>query len=167
MKLIYKIDKNCILYYQFTKELESNFKFEDRVKKLCKIFDKKKSDLVIQIEREKKKASLNITWKDGSPVDFDFSGININDLDIAPREFHESNINKYLNDKVTENLKAPLNYEYFFVNTNLFIEIATLSDIPLSFRVKGLELLNDHDSLTISCVRDMVESLVEDVCYVY
>ncbi|ADU23978.1 hypothetical protein [Ruminococcus albus] len=164
--MIYKIDKNCILYYQYIKELESNFAFEDRIQKLCKITGRSRSDLAIKIECNRR-AFLNITWKDGEPVDFDFSGININDLNITPREYHESNINKYLDKKVAAKLKAPLNYEYFLINTALFIELPDLADVTFKFRVNGLELLNEQEDIAITYARNMVQSLIEDVSYVY
>ena len=165
--LIYKVDNNCMLYFQFIKEMESKFRFEDRIKKLCRIEKKNRSELSISIEHKGSKNILNISWKDGSPVDFDFSGINVDDLDITPREYHGSNINRYLDKETSEKLRGRLNYEYFFVNTTLFIDIPGRSGVELKFRIKGIELLNEHDSIAISYTRDMINDLVEDVCYIY
>jgi hypothetical protein len=60
-----------------------------------------------------------------------------------------------------------LNYEYFLINTALFIELPDLADVTFKFRVNGLELLNEQEDIAITYARNMVQSLIEDVSYVY
>lgn len=60
-----------------------------------------------------------------------------------------------------------MNYEYFLINTALFIELPDLADVTFKFRVNGLELLNEQEDIAITYARNMVQSLIEDVSYVY
>lgn len=162
--LIFRVQNDCLLYGHYAKELQSNYEFNDRIKKFCQIFQCRKSDLNIEVVAEgpkkQKSLDLKIFFKDGRKIgNYDFSNVNLEDLAIAPREFHQSNINKYLTSDIAENLKNPLIYEYFWLDDKLYVEVADVKT-PIKFKLLGIEKVDPTEERIIIHVRDMIDDLL-------
>lgn len=142
------------------RERLNDFKFNDRVKKFCQIYQCNRTELKFNIRQVRpKKLSLSIEFKDGrKPENFDISDINIENLSIVPREYHASNINKFLSKKSKKALSFPLAYEYFMIDKDLYIEIADVST-PIEFRMLGLNKVDEIQEEKIIHIKDMIDDL--------
>lgn len=155
--MIFKVKKDCFLYQYLNEELENNYIFNDRIKKYCQIYQCTRRDLDIQVVIKKKKPLLIIKYRDGRKIeDYDFSGIVIEDLAITPREYHKTNINKYVTDDVKKKLVKPLYYHYFWIVKDLYVEIAD-TGFPISFRMNGIVNISKEEEQAINNIIDIVE----------
>jgi hypothetical protein len=158
--LIFKIQNGCSLYGQYISERLNDFKFNDHIKKFCQIYQCNKNELKFDIKPiGKKKLSLSIKFKDGRKTEeYDISDIKIENLSIVPREYHASNINKYLTKESKAALKSPLGYEYFMIENDLYIEIAEVTT-PIEFKILGISQVDEAQEDEILHIRDMIDDL--------
>lgn len=179
--MIYKVKKDCILYGLYLKELQSCFEFDDKLKRFCQFNGVSKSDVTTKVSdkngtlelsvsiKTKGKANLvkrenGVEFQDGrkgsKKVSYDFSGVKLEDLPIAPRKHRGSNINKFILPEVAEKLRVPLNYEYFWILDKLYIEIADVKE-ELKFKMLGIERASELEEKVISHLRYAAEDILD------
>lgn len=155
--MIYKVRSDCVLFKLFTGELQSNYVFNDRIKKYCQVYQCNRNDLNIKIDIVKNRPRLVINYKNGEKhKDFDFNDIKTTDLMITPRKYHKTDINRYLTKTCQKKITSPLYYRYFWVIKDLYVEIADVA-VPINFKIDGLERVSDEVEKAIYDIYDIVE----------